>query len=71
MADLLPSMASDEELDPNDSGDESDENVVDEMDESFQFGGILVRFLRAHDVSHRCGLLVIFVNLNFNYFFNE
>lgn len=50
MADLLPSMASDEELDANESGDESDENVVDEMDESFQFGGILVRLLPA-DVS--------------------
>lgn len=42
MADLLPSMASDEEPDAIDSDDESDENVVDEMDKSFQFGGILV-----------------------------
>ena len=45
MADLLPSMASDEELEAIDSGNESDENETDEIDESFEFGGILVGFL--------------------------
>jgi len=46
MADLLPSMASDEEVEVdanNDSESENDdENEMGEMDGSFEFGGILV-----------------------------
>ena len=45
MADLLPSLASDDErpLPDDDDDDSEDEQDDNEVDKSFQFGGILVR----------------------------
>jgi hypothetical protein len=44
MADLLPSIASDEEIDLKEPDDEDDSVGGDEVDRSFEFGGILVSF---------------------------
>lgn len=45
MADLLPSLSSEDER-PNARDDSDDEEDNDEVDNSFQFGGILVSLLR-------------------------
>lgn len=54
MADLLPSMASDEEdfvaavSNKDDDSDSDNEAASDEIDASFEFGGILVCTLRSN-----------------------
>ena len=44
MADLLPSIASDEEIDLKVPDEEDDSVGGDEVDRSFEFGGVLVSF---------------------------